>query len=95
VNFGNVTHWDGKEDLDSWLKREGKERDKVENPTCPYCGNIHEEWFDISGLNHDWEVDNYELDCWSCNKKFLVDKQTKVRFESKKIETGSQPAEKK
>lgn len=91
MKFGLVTDWDSKnETIDQWLKRESEARKLVENPTCPYCGNIHEEWHAFSGLQ-DYEVDDYEVQCHDCNKKFLVNKDTQVRFESKKIETGSPP----
>lgn len=91
MKFGLVTDWDSKnESIDQWLKREREAKKLVENPTCPYCLSIHEEWYEFLGLQ-DFEVDDYEIQCHDCNKKFLVNKNTQVRFESKKIEPGPEP----
>jgi transposase-like protein len=84
VKWGNQIHWDGKESIDAWLERELEASEKVENPTCPYCGEIHREWWEFSGLRHYYQVQDYEIQCHSCGETFLVDKQTQVRFESRK-----------
>ncbi len=84
MKFGLQTHWDDKnESIDSWLNRERKACDLVENPTCPWCERVHRDWWEISGLS-DWDVDDYEMDCDDCGNKFLVKKGTQVRFEVRK-----------
>lgn len=90
MKWGNLTHWDsGRETVDQWLEREHKAKEEVEHPTCPYCHYIHHEWWDFSGLS-DYQVEDYEMQCHSCEKKFLCDKETQVRFETKKIEAADE-----
>lgn len=84
MKWGNQTHWDGEEPLDKWLERESAAKEKVEAPTCPHCGHIHSEWWEFSGLD-DYEVEDYEIHCHSCCEKFLVNKETQIRFESRKV----------
>ncbi len=87
MKWGNQSHWNAsKETIDEWLERENKAQDRAENIVCPHCDHIDREWYEYHSLK-DWECEDVEIDCCSCSKKFLVSKETQVRFESKKLET--------
>ena len=84
MNFENIFHWDSEiETIDQWLAREREAKEKVKNPCCPYCGRIEDEWYEFMGLK-DYEVDSYEMKCGKCDETYLVNKETRIRFESRK-----------
>ncbi len=90
MRFDNLTQWDPKtETIDEWLARERKAKELVENPSCPHCHYSHEEWWEFSGLS-DYEVEGYEMQCHSCNNKFLCDKETRVRFETRPLDSAQE-----
>lgn len=85
MRFGNLTNWDAKnESIDQWLEREHLATERAENPTCPHCEHIHHEWWEYSGLS-DYEVEDHQIECRNCDQPFLVDKDTRIRFECRKV----------
>ncbi len=88
MSWGNQTHWRaGDETIDQWLEREQKASRLVENPTCPHCDHVHEEWHFKTPLVEEGylePVDDAEIECDSCDQKFIVTKETRVRFECRK-----------
>lgn len=74
MNFRNLTQR---------LFGEQTAKEKVQNPCCPYCGYVEFDWTELMGLQ-DYEVDSYEMKCHKCDETYLVDKETRVRFESRK-----------
>ena len=54
-------------------------------PTCPYCGDQDQDWWDIGrGLNND--LDQECVECGACGKEYRATLHVIVEFTTEKLE---------
>lgn len=56
----------------------------TEYPTCPYCGEVDQDWWDGCGLDGDGAKDTTA--CPSCGKKYKRIMCLETTFTTEKIE---------
>ena len=60
------------DELERWMEN---------NPICPFCGHKHE-WEEYWELLTNNNQDTFEINCANCDKEFIVEYETELKFTS-------------